>query len=87
MKVKYKNRIELRSAPHKKSICETSMVYEIFFDGKVFDVLYFNTRGYVGYLPMPCGSKMNIGEKSLSAYVKEIRLLNKEFKSLAQVQS
>lgn len=79
-----KARIELREAPHKREICETKMRYDVFLDGKFFDDLYFNTRGYVGHLPTPEGRKLYIGEESLNAYKQEIKRLNKEFKSQSQ---
>lgn len=79
-----KDRIELREAPQKRGICESQMPYDILLDGKLFDGLCFNLRGYVGYLPTPEGRKLAIGEKSLSAYKQEIKRLNKEFKSQSQ---
>ena len=39
-------------------------------------------RGYVGYLPLPTGSKLDIGEKGITAFRAEILIINKEAKYL-----
>lgn len=72
--------ITLKEAPHRQGRYESEMRYEVFLHGEFFDELYFNLRGYVGYLPTPDGRKLDIGEKSISAYRKEIATLNREFK-------
>lgn len=62
--------------------------YDVMFNGELFDQLYFNMRGYVGYLPSPPDTpggkpmKMNIGEKGISAFKKEVANLNKEWAAL-----
>lgn len=73
-----KKRIELREAPRKRAMCETKMRYEVYLDGKFFSDLYFNIRGYVGYLPTAEGHKLDIGEVGISAFRKEIARLNRE---------
>lgn len=72
-------RVELKEAPHKRSMCETKMRYDVLLDGELFDTLYFNTRGYCGYLPTPEGQRLDIGERGISAYRAEVRRLNAEF--------
>jgi len=72
-------------------ICETTPRYDVFFRGKFFDQLYFNMRGYVGYLPCPSDNKdmvakLHIGERGISAYKKEITTLNKEWAKLPDVK-
>lgn len=52
--------------------------YNVMLNGVLFDQLYFNLKGYVGYLPTPEGRKLTIGERGISAYKKEIARLNKE---------
>lgn len=52
--------------------------YDVLVDGKLHDQLYFNTRGYVGTLPLPDGSKLDIGECSITEYRKEVAKLNRE---------
>ncbi len=79
-------RIQLREAPHKRAMCETKMRYDVLLDGKLFDTLYFNMRGYCGYLPTLDGKKLDIGERSISAFRAEIRKVNAEFREAAQPQ-
>jgi len=75
-----KSAITLRPAPHRKAICECEMPYGVLLHGQVFGALYFNLRGYQGYLPTPDGKKLDIGEKTLAAYKREIAVLNRAFK-------
>lgn len=72
--------LTLKEAPHKRSMCETKMRYDVLVNGKVTETLYFNMRGYQGYLPLPDGGKLDIGEKAISAYKKEIGIINKDAK-------
>lgn len=52
--------------------------YDILVNDKVQGELYYNMRGYVGYLPTVHGSVMNIGERAISAFRKEAMILNRE---------
>jgi hypothetical protein len=52
-------------------------------NGQKVDELYFNLKGYVGYLPAPSGAKLDIGEKSISAFRREVAALNREFAAAA----
>ncbi len=70
--------VSLREAPHKKAICEREMRYDVLVNGQFHGDLYFNMKGYVGALPLPDGSRLNIGERGISAYKAEIRRINKE---------
>lgn len=74
-----KKYIEIVEAPHRKSIAEKEMRYEVLLKGVFFDELYFNTRGYVGGLPTPRGTRLVIPESSITSYRKEAARLNKEF--------
>lgn len=76
--------VSLREAPHKRSICETKMRYDVLLNGEYFDGLYFNMRGYVGLLPLPDGHKFNIGERGISVFRAEIRTINREAKQTLQ---
>jgi hypothetical protein len=51
--------------------------------GQKVDQLYFNMKGYVGYLPTPDGAKLDIGEKSISVFRREVAALNREFAAAA----
>ena len=73
--------VTLKESPQKRSMCETHMRYDVMANGILADTLYFNMRGYQGYLPLPGGSKLDIGEKAISAYKKEIGIINKEAKA------
>lgn len=58
--------------------------YHVLLNGQFHGELYFNMTGYTGcYLPLPPTNgkigNLNIGEKSISAYKKEIAKINKEW--------
>lgn len=57
--------------------------YDVIFNGQRFDVLYFNMTGYRGVLPTPGGASLDIGEKSIAAFKKEVAALNREFADAA----
>lgn len=73
--------VTIKEAPRKRSICETKMRYDVFLNGVLFDTLYFNMRGYLGYLPLPGGEKLALPECGISAYKAEIRRINAEAKA------
>ena len=68
------------------AILEKQDRYHVMVDGKFWGELYYNMRGYVGYLPAPKpdGSiiNLNMGECGISAYKKEVAKLNKEWAAL-----
>jgi hypothetical protein len=51
--------------------------------GQKVEQLYFNRRGYRGCLPTPSGAKLDIGEKSISVFRREVAALNREFAAAA----
>ncbi len=51
--------------------------YDVLVDGALFDQLYFNLRGYVGYLPTENGGRLTIGERGISAYRSEVARINR----------
>jgi hypothetical protein len=54
--------------------------YDVLLHGVLFDQLYFNTRGYVGYLPCPPDArKLVVGESGVRRYQAEARRLNAEW--------
>jgi hypothetical protein len=71
--------ITLREAPHKKSIMEKEMRYEVLLNGNVVSDLFFNMRGYLGGIPTPEGGMLEIGERPITTYRREIAMMNKEF--------
>lgn len=70
--------ISLREAPRKRAICETRMRYDVLLNGEYWGEFYFNMHGYLGYLPLPDGTKLAPGETSISAIRSIIRRLNQE---------
>ena len=75
--------IKIVEAPKKRSMCETKMRYDVLLNGKVFDTLYFNMRGYLGYLPLPDGTRLSMPEWGITAYKAEARRINAEAKASA----
>jgi hypothetical protein len=61
------------------AIAERTPRYEVFLFGKLVERLWFNTRGYVGYLPTPDGNIFSPGECSITAYRRQIATLNREY--------
>jgi hypothetical protein len=59
------------------AIAEPTPRYDALLNGKVVERLWFNMRGYLGYLPTPSGSYYSIGEKSIGVYRREIAHLNR----------
>jgi hypothetical protein len=78
-----KNAIELVENLRARAICETTPRYDVMLHGQKFTQLYHNVRGYVGYLPTPDGGRLDIGEKSISAFRREVAVLNREFAAAA----
>ncbi len=78
-----KKAIELIETREGRAIAETTPRFIIMFRGKRYSELHFNMTGYTGgYLPGP-GLKSDdpvpfyIGERSISAYRKEIAKFNR----------
>lgn len=67
--------LEERRSPHA---LERHPRYAVLVNGEERGELYYNMRGYQGYLPTVQGSKMDIGERGISAFRKEVRALNRE---------
>jgi hypothetical protein len=57
--------------------------YDVLLNGQKVGQLYFNMRGYRGDLPLPDGTKLDIGEKSISAFKREVALINRESRGKA----
>jgi hypothetical protein len=67
--------LEERKSPHS---LERHPRYAVLVNGEQQGELYYNMRGYQGYLPTVHGSKMDIGERGISAFRKEVIALNRE---------
>lgn len=77
-------RITLEENPNR-AICQTIPDYDIYLNGVKKGKLTYNMKGYIGYLPTPEGTMLDIGERSLSVYKKEISKLNKDAKLIKGV--
>ncbi len=71
--------IQLVETRRGRAMLETTSRYDVLLNGVLFDQLYWNMRGYVGYLPTPSGSKLSMPEGSLASYKREAARLNREF--------
>lgn len=61
-----------------RHLLERQPRYAVLVNGEAFGELYYNMRGYQGYLPTVQGSKMDIGERGITAFRREVNVLNKE---------
>lgn len=75
------HRITLHEAPRRRSMLETKMRYDVLLNGERVGELCYNMRGYIGYLPLPGGTKLDIGERPISAFKREIFRINREARS------
>jgi len=79
--------VELRPLPKNNFMPGIPLDYTVYFNGKPWGKLYFNTMGYVADKGIPTYSKdrpgnvvgSSIGEKSLSAWSSFISKVNKEW--------
>ncbi len=69
-----------------KAVCETTKRFDIMFRGEVYGQMWWNIRGYIGLLPCPDGTKLSIGEASLTEYRRAIADLNREFAAAEAVK-
>jgi hypothetical protein len=70
-------RITLEQRP-RRHLLERQPRYAVLVNGAPCGELYYNMRGYQGYLPTVHGSKMDIGERGITAFRREVTLLNRE---------
>jgi hypothetical protein len=70
-------RLSLAEKPGKHMM-ERQPRYDVLVNGEPQGELYFNMTGYAGTLPTVHGSRMDIGERGISAFRKEVSALNKE---------
>ncbi|MCA9771097.1 MAG: hypothetical protein KC466_01735 [Myxococcales bacterium] len=71
----FKITLEGRKSPH---LLERQPRYAVLVNGAQQGELYYNMRGYQGYLPTVHGSRLDIGERGISAFRREVTLLNRE---------
>ncbi|SHG89052.1 hypothetical protein [Bradyrhizobium erythrophlei] len=71
-------KLELKETRRGCQMLETTKRYDVILNGKIVDQLWFNMRGYVGYLPTPSGAKLSMPESGISVYRREVARLNRE---------
>lgn len=79
--------LELKETRQGCAILEKESRYHVMLHGQKVSELYFNMRGYVGALPMPDGSSINIGEVSISRWKREAASLNRQFQLAATAET
>lgn len=81
--------IKLVENLRERAILERTPRYDVMFFGNRFWQVHYNMRGYIGYLPCPPDPEkvgfLDIGEKGISAFKKEISKLNKEWKEFMEL--
>jgi hypothetical protein len=70
-------KISLSEKPGRH-ILERQPRYAVLVNGAPQGELYYNMRGYQGYLPTVHGASMDIGERGITAFRKEVTHLNRE---------
>ncbi|MDO8415253.1 MAG: hypothetical protein Q7S87_03460 [Agitococcus sp.] len=70
--------ITMKSDPKRRQMLEKEARYVLSVNGTEYGELYYNMRGYVGYIPLPNGHGLDIGEKGISVFKKEIAAINRE---------
>jgi hypothetical protein len=70
-------KITLKERPGRH-LLERTPRHTVLVNGEEKGELYYNMRGYVGYLPTVHGAKLDIGEKGISVFRKEVVALNRE---------
>ena len=73
------NRVTLVEEPRRMAMCETTMRYGVYLDGKRLDELYWNMSGYRGGIPCPDGYMLDPGEVSLAKFEAEVKKINREW--------
>lgn len=74
-------RITLEERPRRMAMLETKMRYAIMVDGKEFSDVYYNMRGYRGYVPVVRDDgtigRLDPGEVGISVFRREIAAANR----------
>jgi hypothetical protein len=72
--------VRLVETSRGRHVLETTKRYRVTLYGEDRGELYFNIRGYVGTLPLPGGQSIDIGERPLSEFRREVARINREFR-------
>lgn len=90
------NRVTLVETRRGCEMCETTPRYDVMLDGRCVEQLTWNTRGYVGYLPIPViegnehamrrgYSFLSIGERPIAHYHRELKKVNREWETAERI--
>lgn len=60
------------------AMMERTTRYDVVLNDQRIGQLSYNMRGYIGYLPLPGGAKLDIGERPIGAFRKEVARINRE---------
>jgi hypothetical protein len=77
-----KKALELVRTRQGCAIMEIQPRFDILLHGKNVGQMYFNLRGYVGSLPTPEGSLLQMPESCIGSFEREVSRLNREFAAL-----
>jgi hypothetical protein len=72
------HKVELIETRRGCAMLEKTPRYDVVLNGQRVGQLTFNMRGYIGYLPLHTGQKVDIGERPISAFRKEVARINRE---------
>jgi hypothetical protein len=72
------HKVELIETRRGCAMLEKTPRYDVVLNGQRVGQLTFNMRGYIGYLPLPSGGAVDIGERPISAFRKEVARINRE---------
>lgn len=78
---KITHQITLREKPGRHML-ERQSRYDVLLSGQPVSELYYNMRGYRGALPTVRGGWMDIGERGISAWRKEVAWQNKNARDI-----
>ena len=74
-----KKTVQLVENFKSRAILETKPRYDITINGVVCGELYFNMKGYVGYLPQASGIVLDCGEGGITRFKRELTRINRGF--------
>jgi hypothetical protein len=70
--------LELKLDNSRRACCERTDRYAVILNGARAGEVFFNMRGFIGYLPTPSGAKLDIGERPIGAFRRAVAQLNRE---------
>lgn len=74
------HKVTLQESNRGRAMLERTPRYEVRVNGELFGMLVYNMRGFIGYLPMADGRRLDIGERPIGDFRREIARINRESK-------